>query len=41
MIRIVDDPKHEMLTIVALNLESVDWVYACNAHIPRKTYKIW
>ncbi|XP_044759364.1 GPI inositol-deacylase [Coccinella septempunctata] len=40
MIRIVNDPKHEILTLVALNLETVDWVYACRAYIPRKTYKI-
>lgn len=40
MIRIVDDPRHEMLTLVGLNLETVDWVYACRANIPKKTYKI-
>ncbi|KAL3272555.1 hypothetical protein HHI36_014026 [Cryptolaemus montrouzieri] len=40
MIRLLSDPKNEKLTIVALNLKTVDWVFMCNAHIPKKTYRI-
>ncbi|KAK9887902.1 hypothetical protein WA026_000205 [Henosepilachna vigintioctopunctata] len=40
MVRLVDDVKHEMLTVVGLNLEIVDWIFACNAYIPKNTYKI-
>lgn len=31
MIRLVNHPQHEALTIVALNMEAVEWVFACSA----------
>lgn len=40
MIKLTNDPKHEMLTVIALNLESTDWLYICGAHIPKATYKV-
>ena len=31
MVKTFDDPKHEELTIDAVNMELDDWVYACKA----------
>ncbi|XP_018322176.1 GPI inositol-deacylase [Agrilus planipennis] len=31
MIRLLDQPKHEALTLIAVNLEVTDWVFACPA----------
>ncbi|PSN32852.1 hypothetical protein C0J52_10314 [Blattella germanica] len=31
MIRLLDDPKHEMLSVEAINIEDKDWVFVCIA----------
>ncbi|XP_071438562.1 GPI inositol-deacylase [Hetaerina americana] len=40
MIRLVDDPKHQMAAILAVNLDAKDWVYACVADKIQKGVKI-
>ncbi|XP_021936660.1 GPI inositol-deacylase isoform X2 [Zootermopsis nevadensis] len=32
MIRLLDDPKHEMLAVEAVNIDDKDWVFACVAN---------
>jgi hypothetical protein len=41
MVRLLDQPQHEALTVVAVNMETVDWVYACGAHIPNNNIRVW
>nr|XP_022917205.1 GPI inositol-deacylase [Onthophagus taurus] len=31
MIRLFHNPKHEMLSLMAINLKTIDWVYVCSA----------
>ncbi|EFA08175.1 GPI inositol-deacylase-like Protein [Tribolium castaneum] len=40
MIRLLNQPQHQTLTVVALNLETVDWAFVCGAHIPRGNSRI-
>ncbi|RZB38772.1 GPI inositol-deacylase [Asbolus verrucosus] len=40
MVRLVNQPQHEALTVVAINLETVDWAYVCGAHIPRGNHRV-
>ncbi|KAJ8975495.1 hypothetical protein NQ317_016371 [Molorchus minor] len=35
MVRLTMLPAHETLSLLAINLESTDWVFACNANYPR------
>jgi len=39
MIKTFDDPKHEMLTIDAVNMESDNWVFGCKATTVYKVVK--
>ena len=41
MIRIVDDPKHEILAIETVNVNTRDWLFACNAHTYNHAGKVW
>lgn len=41
MIRFLNQPKHEFLTAVAVNLEQTNWVYACTASYVRNQSRIW
>lgn len=41
MIRYNDFPQHETVTILALNMESEDWVFACPAIHVRGQSRIW
>lgn len=41
MIRHHDFPQHESVTVVAVNMESEDWVYACAAIYVRGQSRIW
>lgn len=40
MIRLINQPQHEAVTIVGIDLESIDWAYACGAHIPQGNVRV-
>ncbi|GJQ72189.1 hypothetical protein Trydic_g3281 [Trypoxylus dichotomus] len=40
MIRRADQPMHEMLSIMALNLELTNWIFACSAHMIRDQSRV-
>ncbi|XP_044252309.1 GPI inositol-deacylase [Tribolium madens] len=40
MVRLLNQPQHQSLTVVALNLETVDWAFVCGAHIPRGNFRV-
>ena len=37
MVKILDEPKHEMLTIDAVNMDNDNWVFGCKADEPVTT----
>lgn len=41
MIPYRDLPKHDHLSIVAINLELADWIFACSASYVRGHSRIW
>lgn len=41
MIRLLDDPKHEMLAVEAINVDDKDWVFACVADITHNEVRMW
>lgn len=41
MIRYADFPQHETVTVLALNMEAEDWVFACPAIYVRGHSRIW
>lgn len=41
MIRLVNQLHHEFLTVVMLNLEAVEWAFACPAIHIRGQSRIW
>lgn len=41
MIGYVNQPKHEYLSIVAINLELSDWTFACSASSVRGNSRVW
>lgn len=41
MIRYVESPQHEMVTVLALNMEAEEWVFACPAIFVRGQSRIW
>jgi hypothetical protein len=41
MIRLLDDPKHEMLAVEAVNIGDKDWVFACVADIIHNEVRMW
>ncbi|KAG5877044.1 hypothetical protein JTB14_006524 [Gonioctena quinquepunctata] len=40
MVSLSNVPGYDVLTILAVNLETVDWVFACNANIPKGSSRI-
>lgn len=41
MIRRINQPMHEMLSIMALNLELTNWIFACTANIIKGQSRVW
>jgi hypothetical protein len=41
MIRLLDDPKHEMLAVEAVNNHDKDWVFACVADGVHNNVRMW
>jgi hypothetical protein len=41
MIRLLDDPKHEMLAVEAVNNNDKDWVFACIADAVDNNVRMW
>lgn len=41
MIRYHELPQHETVTILALNMDNEDWVFACPAIYVRGQSRIW
>lgn len=41
MIKLISLPSHQMLTVLAINLETVNWAFACNAFLPRGRSRVW
>lgn len=41
MIRHVEFPQHETVTVLALNMEAEDWVFACPAIYVRGQSRVW
>ncbi|CAG9812524.1 unnamed protein product [Phaedon cochleariae] len=40
MVRLSTLPGYEILTVLALNLETVDWIFACNANLPKGSSRV-
>nr|CAI5842301.1 unnamed protein product [Callosobruchus analis] len=40
MVKINSLPGYEMVSVLAINLETVDWVFICNAYIPKGPSKV-
>ncbi|KAJ9584662.1 hypothetical protein L9F63_020987, partial [Diploptera punctata] len=40
MIRLLDDPKHEMLSVEAINVKDKDWVFACVADVVHNSVRM-
>ena len=41
MIRLLDDVKHEMLAVEAINVNDKNWVFACVADVVRSEVRMW
>lgn len=41
MVGLTGQPGYEMLSILAINLEVTDWLFACNAAFANKASRVW
>lgn len=41
MVRYAEQPQHEIVTVLGLNVETVDWVFACPAIYTKGQSRIW
>ena len=41
MIRLLDDVKHEMLSVEAINVDDKDWVFVCVAKMVHSAVRMW
>lgn len=41
MVRMAHFNEYQMVTLLAINLDVVDWVFACGAHVGSRSYRAW
>jgi hypothetical protein len=41
MIRLLDNVKHEMLAVEAININDKDWVFVCVADVVHSEVRMW
>lgn len=41
MIRLLDNVKHEMLAVEAINIDDRDWVFVCVADVVHGEVRMW
>lgn len=41
MVKLIHFNEYEAFTLLGINLDVIDWVFACSANMPTRQYRAW